>query len=113
MTAETSISKMLEDEVTEAYVLEEGNTFLGKVTLQSLLMAKAADKLFPLLQNDPITIKSDASLQQAMEVAVQFIGESIPIVDRDNNRFLGVVTEADLFRDYLSLQNKMVDLERR
>jgi CIC family chloride channel protein len=113
MTAETSISKMLEDEVTEAYVLEEGNTFLGKVTLQSLLMAKAADKLFPLLQNNPITIKSDASLQQAMEVAVQFIGESIPIVDRDNNRFLGVVTEADLFRDYLSLQNKMVDLERR
>jgi CIC family chloride channel protein len=113
MTAETSISKMLEDEVTEAYVLEEGNTFLGKVTLQSLLMAKASDKLSPLLQNDPITIKSDASLQQAMEVAVQFIGESIPIIDRDNNRFLGVVTEADLFRDYLSLQNKMVDLERR
>jgi CIC family chloride channel protein len=48
-----------------------------------------------------------------MEVAVQFIGESIPIIDRDNNQFLGVVTEADLFRDYLSLQNKMVDLERR
>jgi CIC family chloride channel protein len=113
MTAETSISKMLEDEVTEAYVLEEGNTFLGKVTLQSLLMAKASDKLSPLLQNDPITIKSDASLQQAMEVAVQFIGESIPIIDRDNNQFLGVVTEADLFRDYLALQNKMVDLERR
>jgi CIC family chloride channel protein len=113
MTAETSISKMLEDEVTEAYVLEEGNTFLGKVTLQSLLMAKATDKLSPLLQNDPITIKSDASLQQAMEVAVQFIGESIPIIDRDNNQFLGVVTEADLFRDYLALQNKMVDLERR
>jgi CIC family chloride channel protein len=113
MTAEKSISKMLENEVTEAYVLEEENAFLGKVTLQSLLMAKAQEELSSLLENDPITIKSDASLQQAMEVAVQFVGESIPIVDRENNRLLGVVTEADLFRDYLALQNKIVDLERR
>jgi CIC family chloride channel protein len=113
MTAEKSISKMIENEVTEAYVLEKENAFLGKVTLQSLLMAKAQEELLSLLENDPITIKSDASLQQAMEVAVQFVGESIPIVDRENNRLLGVVTEADLFRDYLALQNKIVDLERR
>jgi CIC family chloride channel protein len=76
-------------------------------------MAKTQDELASLLQDDPITIKSDASLQQAMEVAVQFVGESIPIIDRDSNRLLGVVTEADLFRDYLALQNKIVDLERR
>jgi CIC family chloride channel protein len=113
MTAGKSISKMLENEVTEAYVLEEENAFVGKVTLQSLLTAKAQEELSSLLENDPITIKSDASLQQAMEVAVQFVGESIPIVDRENNRLLGVVTEADLFRDYLALQNKIVDLERR
>ena len=113
LTAEKSISKMLEDEVTEAYVLEQENGFLGKVTLQNLLIAKAQDKISSLLQNHPITIKSDASLQQAMEVAVQFVGESIPVIDRDNNRLVGVVTEADLFRDYLALQNKIVDLERR
>jgi CIC family chloride channel protein len=113
MTAEQSISKMLEDEVTEAYVLDKESWFLGKVTLQSLLMAKSQDSLPSLFQNDPITIKSDASLQQAMEVAVQFVGESMPIIDRDNNHLLGVVTEADLFRDYLALQSKIVDLERR
>jgi chloride channel protein, CIC family len=113
MTAEASISKMLEDEVTEAYVVEKENAFLGKVTLQRLMMATPQDALSALFQNDPITIKSDASLQQAMEVAVQFVGESIPIIDRDNNSLLGVVTEADLFRDYLALQNKIVDLERR
>jgi CIC family chloride channel protein len=66
-----------------------------------------------LFQIDPITIKSDASLQQAMEVAVKFVGESIPIIDRDRNQLMGVVTEADLFKDYLALQNKIVDLERR
>jgi CIC family chloride channel protein len=113
MTAKASISKMLEDDVTEAYVLDKENLFLGKVTLQSLLIAKSQDTISSLFQIDPITIKSDASLQQAMEVAVKFVGESIPIIDRDRNQLMGVVTEADLFKDYLALQNKIVDLERR
>ena len=113
MTAKASISKMLEDDVTEAYVLDKENLFLGKVTLQSLLIAKSQDTLSSLFQIDPITIKSDASLQQAMEVAVKFVGESIPIIDREHNQLMGVVTEADLFKDYLALQNKIVDLERR
>ena len=113
MTAKASISKMLEDDVTEAYVLDKENLFLGKVTLQSLLIAKSQDTISSLFQIDPITIKSDASLQQAMEVAVKFVGESIPIIDREHNQLMGVVTEADLFKDYLALQNKIVDLERR
>ena len=62
---------------------------------------------------DPISIKSDASLQQAMEIAVDFVGESIPVIDRITGRLIGIVTEADLFRDYLALQNRVVDLERR
>ena len=63
--------------------------------------------------DDPIFIKSDASLQQSMEVAVEFVGESIPIIDEATNVMIGVVTEADLFKDYLSIQNRIVDLERR
>ena len=48
-----------------------------------------------------------------MEIAVDFVGESIPVIDRISGSLIGVVTEADLFRDYLTLQNRVVDLERR
>jgi CIC family chloride channel protein len=64
------------------------------------------------LVQGPISIKHDASLQQAIEVASNFVGESIPIIQRDTNAFKGVVTEADLFKLYLDLQSKVVDLER-
>ena len=77
------------------------------------MLAQPESPITAHFQKDVISIKSDASLQQAMEVAVQFVGESIPIVDRKKNQMLGIVTEADLFRDYLSLQDKIVDLERR
>ena len=104
---------MLSAGMSEAYILEENNNFIGKVTLQQLLMAEQKSTITNLLQQDPISIKSDASLQQAMEIAVEFVGESIPIIDRDTNKMLGIVTEGDLFKDYLQLQNKIVDLERR
>ena len=104
---------MLSAGMSEAYILEENNNFIGKVTLQQLLMAEQKSTITSLLQQDPISIKSDASLQQAMEIAVEFVGESIPIIDRDTNKMLGIVTEGDLFKDYLQLQNKIVDLERR
>ncbi len=108
-----AIDALLNDRVTEAYVLEEDNTFVGKVTIQDLLLAQPNASVCAHFQVDVISIKSDASLQQAMEVAVEFIGESIPIIDRDKSQFLGIITEADLFQDYLALQNKIVDLERR
>ena len=41
------------------------------------------------------------------------MGESIPVINRKNGILVGVITEADLFRMYLELQEKVVDLERK
>ena len=112
-TAESGISKILKAGMNEAYVLAGERDFIGKAALQQLLLADPKTAITSLLQQNPISIKSDASLQQAMEIAVEFIGESIPIIDRDTNEMLGIITEGDLFKDYLQLQNRIVDLERR
>ena len=113
VTVREAIDALLKDRATEAYVLEQDDRFVGKLSIQDLLLAKPDVLVTEHFQTDVISIKSDASLQQAMEVAVNFVGESIPIIDRENNQMLGIVTEADLFKDYLTLQNKIVDLERR
>ena len=49
---------------------------------------------------------------EAIEVASDFVGESIPVIDRSEGTMVGVVTEADLFKLYLSLQHRVADLER-
>ncbi len=112
-SVDQAVKKMLEEGSTEAYVLGHNSDFNGKVNLRELLLADSQDPISGHYEKELISIKADASLQQAMEVAVEFVGESIPILDRDKNQMLGVVTEADLFRDYLALQNRIVDLERR
>jgi CIC family chloride channel protein len=103
---------MVSGEVTEGYVLDADSIFIGKIALHQLLRADQAGLACDHLVAAPISIKHDASLQQAIEVASNFVGESIPIINRDTKVFQGVVTEADLFKLYLTLQTKITDLER-
>jgi len=105
-----AITALVDAEATEAYLLDGNGQFAGKVSLHNLVGKTGQIDGFCLA--DPISIKHDASLQQAIEVASNFVGESIPIIDRDSHRLCGVVTEADLFGLYLKLQNRVADLER-
>ena len=97
---------------SEGYIIDKKQKLIGKVDIQSLVYETPGRQIPDLVQRKPITIKSDASLQQAIEVASGFVGESIPVVDRKNNKILGVVTEADLFQSYLRTQAQVVDLEK-
>ena len=109
---EAAIHQLARNNAADGYILDDGGLFRGKVTLPALVEAGSNAKLSTLVQTDPISIKHDASLQQAIEIASGFVGESIPVIDRDSGRMHGIVTEADLFNLYLSLQSRIADLER-
>ena len=108
-----AISQLAQSEVTEGYILDERNLFRGKVTMSTLINADSKAGVVTLMLTDPISIKRDASLQQAIEIASSFVGESIPVIDRDSGEMHGIITEADLFNLYLSLQSRIADLEKR
>ena len=108
----SAIEKLGRAGVTEAYLIDDDAVFHGKLGLHELLSQKADAPVLPLADSAPISIKHDASLQQAIEVASDFVGESIPVINRSEGTMVGVVTEADLFKLYLSLQHRVADLER-
>ena len=85
---------------------------IGKTTLLEAYRSLEAGTAYPDVDPSPKSIKHDASLQQAIEVASDFVGESIPVVERETGLLLGVLSEADLLELYLSLQTKVADLER-
>ncbi|MEX0503726.1 chloride channel protein [Alphaproteobacteria bacterium LSUCC0719] len=107
-----AIKELRRLEVTEAYVVDVNSRFHGKLRLHELLSHNTEAMVLPFADDMPISIKHDASLQQAIEVASDFVGESIPVINRLENTLVGVVTEADLFKLYLSLQHRVSDLER-
>jgi CIC family chloride channel protein len=97
---------------TEGYIVDENGGFTGKVSLHALIGLSTRAVASETADAEPISIKHDASLLQAIEVASNFVGESLPVINRDTGHLLGVVTEADLFSLYLGLQNRVADLER-
>ena len=107
-----AIGTLVSAAATEAYLIDDSGLYRGKVSLHSLLAGKATQAVASLADPDALSIKHDASLQQAIEVASNFVGESIPVINRDTGEMLGVVTEADLFQLYLGLQTRIADLER-
>ena len=58
-----------------------------------------------------MVLNHDASVLQAMEVASNFVGETIPVIQNENNTIVGVVSEADIFDAYLVTQSRVHDLE--
>ena len=106
-------SAMIEHESTEAYVVSDTDKYLGKLHLRSLILANPKATVLDLIDPDALSIKLDASIQQAIESASNFIGETIPIIERDTNIFIGTVNEGDIFKMYLELQGQTIDLEKR
>ncbi|MEC8094868.1 MAG: CBS domain-containing protein, partial [Pseudomonadota bacterium] len=107
---DTAISKMVAAQVSEAYILDEKNTFVGKVLLFKLMAARQVQKTEPveladLVEPNPLVLDKESSVAAAIETASDFVGESIPVVDMDTHRLVGVITEADLLQAYLELQN--------
>jgi len=105
------IKKMIDHAVSESYIVD-GKKFMGKLTLHELLKMGDDITLIDAADTETISIKHDASLMQAIEVASTFVGESIPVIDRNTGEMLGVLTEGDIFGFYLSTQNRITDLER-
>ena len=105
-----AISEMVAAQVSEAYILGEKNSFVGKVLLFKLMAAQQTQNsktgaLAELVEPNPLVLDKESSVAAAIETASDFVGESIPVVDMETLRLVGVVTEADLLQAYLELQN--------
>ena len=108
-----AIKKMSLNGNSEAYCLDGEGRFLGKCMLSNIVNTRKTAKIKDHLELNSTSIKSDASIMQAIEVASDFVGESIPVLSRVSGKLKGVVTEADIFQAYMSTQVKINDLERR
>tara|TARA_Y100001934_G_C12332595_1_gene765914 strand:- start:143 stop:1834 length:1692 start_codon:yes stop_codon:yes gene_type:complete len=104
---------MSEKNKNEIIVLDKAGKFIGKIELHALINKDGSEKIKKFADKNCVTIKSDASLQQAMEAAANFVGEAIPIIDRQTNHVVSVITEGAIFEAYLNIQDTVIDMEKR
>ena len=112
-TVANAISLMSKINQSELIVVNQSGEFLGKTTSLALFNKHGPLSSVDVIDKDCVFIKHDASVQSAMKIASDFVGEVIPIVHTDQNKAVAIITEGAIFQAYLSKQNQTVEMEKR
>ena len=91
--------------------IDANNKFIGKFALTELLSVPRQASLEQHLMTKPVVLNHAASVLKAMEIASNFVGETIPVVNEKNGLLVGVVSEANIFDAYLATQSRVHNLE--
>jgi len=110
-TGHQALLAMRNKEQTEAYILDDENQLIAKLSVHQALQA-ADQTVTTTADKTPILLKNNDSLQHAMKIVSHFVGESVPILKDDGKTFLGVITEGDLFKAVLDVQSRVRRKER-
>lgn len=97
------LQSMRENQTTEVYILNEDKSLFGKLDLHNLI--SNMDDFEANIDESPTKLDTTNSLVEALEIASEFVGESIPIMDGE--KFLGAITEGDLFKKVLEIEESL------
>ena len=106
-----AVKFMIAEEVTEAYLVDEENIYKGKIRLVDLLANTVQKQCYVLRENNEVLLTNTDSVLQGIEACKDFVGESIPVINKEKNTLIGIITESDLFTAYLELNRQVRDLE--
>ncbi len=100
---------MQDSQHTEAYCLDENGQFLGKISIFDVVSGTAGTAA-SLAAQDCLTLYHHQSINEAMEIAIDFVGEGLPVLDMQSQKMMGVGSEAHLFDAY-SVTKKVREIE--
>ncbi|MFV0277649.1 MAG: magnesium transporter [Parahaliea sp.] len=82
--------------ITYLYVLDESQQLLGVVAMRDLLLARPGQLLSEIMTAQPMTLRFDTPLSEAIQLALQHRHRLYPVVD-ERNRLTGLVYGWQLF----------------
>ncbi|MDC3002821.1 chloride channel protein [Paracoccaceae bacterium] len=112
-TVANAILLMSKINQSELIVVNQSGEFVGKTNSLALFNKQGPLSSVDVIDKDCVFIKHDDSVQAAMKIASDFVGEVIPIVQTDQNKAVAMITEGAIFQAYLSKQNQTVEMEKR
>ena len=112
-TIEKSINQMVKLKKSEGYLIDGDEKLLNKFELHQLISEKNKNKkISKLHQLKFLKLYSESNIFESIEKSKDFVGESIPIVTKQNKMF-GIISEGDLFQIFLKVTREEKELENK
>jgi CIC family chloride channel protein len=112
-TVRTAQETMSKHQCAELIVISEDNEFVGKIDAITILNKDPTKDLDIYVDRECIRIFDTDSLSDAMKIASNFVGESIPVINAKENIVVGVISENALFSAYLDEQRQINEMEKQ
>ena len=109
VTKQQLLKNFEHSEFTEDYFVDDQGILLGKSKVNSLL--SSTEETSNIDEKSPLSLNSNMSVSDAIVEVSNFVGESIPVVN-DHGILLGVLNEADIFLEYLKVQEDISTIEK-
>ena len=100
--SDTILKSLKTHQMTEAYIIDDQQNLVGKLSIHDLL---EETNYLDSLDRDPLHLTSSQPLTEALEVASEFVGESIPILE--GSKLKGAINEGDLFKKILDIEDSL------
>ncbi len=115
LSSKTSIEKAIKlltsEKTTEGYIVTKENTYIGKISLLNLVNRKGLN-LIDYAEKKPLIIDPNSSLLSVIKKLSNFVGESIPIVNKKTNHMVGIISENDVLKAYLDISEEINQIEK-
>jgi CIC family chloride channel protein len=106
-----AIKKLKKDNNTEGYLLSKEGDYLGKINILDLLITKNKN-IQNCMVKKPLIIEPQSNLLEVIKSLANFVGESIPIVDKSTNKMIGIISENDVLLAYLEISEEINQIEK-
>ncbi len=111
----TSINRAIklctENKTSEGYIVSKENIYIGKISLLNLVNKKGIN-LIDYVEKKPLIIDPKSSLISVIKKLSNFVGESIPIVNKKTNVMIGIISENDVLKAYLDISEEINQIEK-
>ncbi len=105
------IKLFLKKKETEGYILSDKSIFIGKIRLIDIINKKDQE-IENFVQKKPLILDYKLSLLNSIKKLSNFVGESVPIINKSNNKFIGIISENDALSAYLEISNEINNIEK-
>lgn len=102
--------RLVDDRRAEAMVVDDDGKLLGVIRLQGIVNSAADTLAMDAAIRSFTTFDEGTSVWQSMELLRGFLGEAVPLVDR-NRKLRGVVPEEAVIRAYLEIVHNLREEE--
>jgi CIC family chloride channel protein len=108
---ETAIKLLVKNNTTEGYIISKENKYMGKISLINLVNKKNPD-LSNYIEKNPLIINQKSNLLEVIKSLSEFVGESIPIINKETNEMIGIISENDVLGAYLDISEEINQIEK-